>query len=253
MPGADQQDVTDPDADALRPLRRVEVLGEHVLTRLEPADAPGPGYVEKHPTTDQAVAQQVDGVGGRAPGRDLGDGDAPVELALVPNVAERVDVAVTLVVVVDADVVLREAQAAGSDVDVGEQRHLVIRRLGVVDAPMRVERPAERDGQPPVDQPRGGHDPVGGEVVQRPHLRPLVPPTPVDELPEEAAEIAGAQVDVTRSLPGLTRRHDDGGLQPPATTPDCGPAAARRYRPRPQRYRPGVAGSRSMPAGSKIP
>lgn len=68
----------------------------------------------------------------------------PYREAVVRNVAEGIDVAVPLVVVVDADVVFGEAHAPGSDVDVGQHRHLVMRRLGVVDAPCVLSgRPSE--------------------------------------------------------------------------------------------------------------
>ena len=153
--------------------------------------------------------QQVDRPGCCASGGDLHGGRPAVQEAVVRNVAEGVDVAVPLVVVIDADVVLGEAHAPGSDVDVGQHRHLVMRRLGVVDAPLRVERPAERNRHPEANQPGGGGDPVGGEVVEGPHLRPLAPATPVGDLPEELVELAGAEIDAPVSLPTLTRRHQD--------------------------------------------
>ena len=76
--------------------------------------------------------EHVDGVGHGAPGGDLRVGCPAVQDAVVRNVTQGIDVAVPLVVIVDADVVLGEAQAPGSDVDVGQQRHLVIRRVRVV-------------------------------------------------------------------------------------------------------------------------
>jgi hypothetical protein len=142
--GADEEDVAGLDADALRPLCCVEAVGEHVLVRVEPADASDAGYVEEHPATDQAIAQQVDRAGHRPSGGDLCIGDSSIEHAVVHDMTERVDVAVSLVVVVDADVVLGEAHAFGSDVDVGQHGHLVMGRLGVVDAPFVLSaRPSE--------------------------------------------------------------------------------------------------------------
>ena len=55
---------------------------------------------------------------------------AVVEEAVERDVGEGVDVTVALVVVVDADVVLGEADASRADVDVGHHRHVVVRRLG---------------------------------------------------------------------------------------------------------------------------
>ena len=74
-----------------------------------------------------------------APSRgDRGVRLAVVEEAVEGDVGERVDVAVALVVVVEADVVLGEAHAAGADVDVRHHRHAVIRGLGRVHARLGV-------------------------------------------------------------------------------------------------------------------
>jgi hypothetical protein len=142
--GADEEDVAGLDADALRPLCCVEAVGEHVLARVEPADASDAGYVEEHPATDQAIAQQVDRAGHRPSGGDLCIGDSSIEHAVVHDMTAGVDVAVPLVVVADADVVLGEAHASGSDVDVGQHDHLVMGGSGLSMPPFVLSaRPTE--------------------------------------------------------------------------------------------------------------
>ena len=94
-------------------------------------------------------------------------GAAVVEGPVERDVAERVDVAVAVVVVVDADVVLGEAQRPGSDVGVA-------RASSCGDPPARdcrsrsgVQRQAQRHGLAAANEPGGRDDPVGRELVER--------------------------------------------------------------------------------------
>ena len=74
-------------------LGRLEVLGEDGLAGLERVDAAQRGDVEQHAPGDDAGAQAVDAeLGGAVRGDRLGR-VAVVELALVEDVAQRVDVA----------------------------------------------------------------------------------------------------------------------------------------------------------------
>ena len=116
-------------------------------------------------------------------------GHPVVEAALVGDVREGVDVAVALVVVVDADVVLGEAHAAGPDVLVGQHRHVVIRRLGVVDPVLGVERQAERHRDARADEPRRRDHALRREVVERSALGVLGEGAPVRDLREQLPEL----------------------------------------------------------------
>ena len=143
------------DANALLALGGLEVVGGDVLSRLEPRDPAQPRHVEQHAAPDEAVPQDVDRPRlGALRGHGL-LGHRVVEEAVVGDMGEGVDVAVTFVVVVDPDVVLREAHAPGSDVLVGQHGHVVIRRLGIVDAVLGVERQAEGDRDATAHESRG--------------------------------------------------------------------------------------------------
>jgi hypothetical protein len=105
--------------------------------------------------------------------------------------------AVALVVVIDADVVLDETHASGSEVDVGQHRHVVIRRLGTVDALVRLQRTTERDGGSAANESAGGGDPVRGEVIESAALFPLAPAIPISDFFEECPEFFSAHIDAT--------------------------------------------------------
>ena len=111
--------------------------------------------VEQHSTADEAVLEDVDRSVLGARGGQRGLRMTAVEQAVEDDVGEGVDVAVPFVVVVGADVVLGEAHASGADVDVRHHRHAVVRRAGVVDALLRVERLAERDRDAAANEPGG--------------------------------------------------------------------------------------------------
>ena len=112
MTGADQKDVAGSDADVLLLLGRLEVLAEHVIPWLEPGNASPARHVEQHAAADETVLEDVDRAGVRALRGDRRVGFSVVEEAVEGDVAEGIDVAVSLVVVVDADVVLGEADAS---------------------------------------------------------------------------------------------------------------------------------------------
>jgi hypothetical protein len=107
--GAHEQDVAGHDAHTLKAFCRLEVLAEHVVSRFDPGDPARAGCVEQDPATDQAVLEEVDRSHVSCRRRHRGLGGAVEERALERHVAEGVDVRVSLVVVVEADVVLREA------------------------------------------------------------------------------------------------------------------------------------------------
>ena len=118
MAGADEEDVALGHRHALLALGRLEVLAEDVLAGLEPGHPAQPGHVEQHAAADQAVLDDLDRVDRRALRGDGGARLAVVEGAVEGDVAERVDMAVAVVVIVDADVVLGEAERSGPDVDI---------------------------------------------------------------------------------------------------------------------------------------
>ena len=120
---------------------------------------------------------------------------AAVQEAAVRNVAERVDVAVSLVVVVEPDVVLGEALCPRSGVRVRQHRHVVIGRVRIVDAPPSGQRSAERDRDPARDELRGVCDPIGGQIVKSATLASTGPAPPGADLLEERAKLAGGDLD----------------------------------------------------------
>jgi len=93
---------------------------------------------------------------------------AVVQPALERDVAQRVDVAVGIAVVVEGQVVHGEPQQPRADVDVGEHRHVVDGGLGVVGRGPGVQREAQGDGGAVPHEPGGRHDMCGVEMVQRP-------------------------------------------------------------------------------------
>ena len=62
MSGADQQDVALAHADALLALGRLEVLGEDVLTGLEPGHAAKAGDVEQDAASHEPILEHLDRV-----------------------------------------------------------------------------------------------------------------------------------------------------------------------------------------------
>ena len=138
-----------------------------MLTRLQPASPPDSRHVKKNRPADQPVLEDVDGAYLRTLwGHRLGR--LPVEeVAVERHVTQGVNMAVALVVVVDADIVLGEAHRSRSNVHIGQHGHVVIGRLGDIDLSLGDERPAECDGHSIVDQPRGGGRALGGQVAKR--------------------------------------------------------------------------------------
>ena len=112
---------------------------------------------------------------------------------------ERVDVAVAVVVVIGPHVVLGEAHAAGPDVLVGQHRHVMIGRLGVVDPVLCVERQAERHRNPRAHKPGRLDHAVRREVIERAALGVLGEGSPVRYLREQFPELL-----LGHSAPGLS-------------------------------------------------
>ena len=110
-----------------------------MLAGLEPGDTPQPRHVEQHAAPDDAVLDDLDRVDRRALTGDGAARLAVVEGAIEGDMAQRVDVAVAVVVVIGADVVLGEAERPGTDVDVVEHGHVMVRRHRVVDRGLRIQ------------------------------------------------------------------------------------------------------------------
>ena len=84
------------------------------------------------PRLDQAVLGHVDGLAGRLDRADRRlHRQAVVQLAVVDDVAERVDVRVRVAVELDAHEVAGEAECRAADVGVLEHGHMVHDRLGL--------------------------------------------------------------------------------------------------------------------------
>jgi hypothetical protein len=122
----------------------------------------------------------------------LAVGERPVER----HVAQRVDVAVRIAVVVEAHVVLGEAHRSRVGVAAGKHRHVVGGGVRVVRGGQGVQREAQADGAARSHQP-GGRDDVGwGQMVQRAPLIGLAPASPGGDGREERGEVVGADVHI---------------------------------------------------------
>ena len=165
--GSHEKDVAWSHPHALRALRGLEVLPKHVLTRLQPASPRTRGHVKQDGPTDQPILEDVDGAKLCTPwGHRLGR--SPIEeVAVERHVTQGVNMAVPLVVVVDADIVLGEGHRSRPDVHIGQHRHVVVCGLGNIDPSLGDERPAEGNADSVVDQPCGGGRAPGSQVAKR--------------------------------------------------------------------------------------
>ena len=194
MTRADEQDVADVHGHTLVALRGLEVLAENMVTRLDPANPARSRHVEQNAAAYESVLEDVDRT---RLGAELGN--RPIRLAVEEepiegDVAEGVDVTMALVVVVDPDVVLGETQGPGSNVDVGQHRHVVVGGLRNVDPGLGLQRLTERDRDSAPNEPGSRGYPSGGEMVQRPSLPVVVPAAPVGDRVEELAELVRGHV-----------------------------------------------------------
>ena len=190
---AHEQDVAGPHLHSLLLLRRLEVFHEDVLARLEPSHPANARHVEQHTAPHQPVFEHGDGP-------DLGAmrGDRALRLAVEErpvegHVAEGVDVAVAVVVVVEPDVVLGETQRPRADVHIGQHRHVVVGGLGHLEACLGLERLSERDRDAAANQLRRGSGPSRREMVERPSFATL-PTTPVGDRVEELAKLVRCHI-----------------------------------------------------------
>ena len=100
----------------------------------------------------------------------------------------------SVVVVVDAHVVLGKAHGPRPDVDVGQHRHVVVGGLGHIDPRHGLEWLAERDRDSAPNEPGRGGDASGGEMVESSSLAVVVPATPVRDRVEELTELLRGHV-----------------------------------------------------------
>jgi hypothetical protein len=149
-----------------------------VLAGLEPRHAAHPWNVKQNGATGQPVLEDVD-----RPRLTV------EERAVEGHVGEGVDVRMAVVVIVDAHVVLGEADGSRPDVDVGQHRHVIVGGLWNVDTGLGAERLAERDRDAGLDEPSGSGDAIRREVVQGPPPPVIRPAPPVGHRVEELAEL----------------------------------------------------------------
>src|SRR5262249_41139181 len=112
MTGADEEDVPLLDSYSLLALGCFEVLREDALSGLEPGCPALARDIQQDAAADETVFRKVDRLGGGPGERDRVRPEAVVEAISVCDVAERVDVGVAVVVVIDPHVVLGEAHRA---------------------------------------------------------------------------------------------------------------------------------------------
>ena len=141
-------------------------------------DAASARDVQQDATPDDAVLERLDRVGRRAGRRHSFRRNAVVHQAFVGDVAEGVDVTVSVVVIIGAHEVLRELQRARRGVDTGVHRHAVNRRLGIVGGGLGVEPQAQRDADAFADTRGGcGHE-LRPQMIHRAALVSVAPATP---------------------------------------------------------------------------
>ena len=201
MSGANQQDVALAHRDALLTLGRLQVLSEDVLARLEPGHTPQARNVEQDAAPYEPILERLDRVDSGAPLGDRILRPVVVEQTSVANVAERVDVGVTVVVVVEADVILDEVDRFGNRGSVTEPSHVMIRGGRAVGRAMRVQRQAQCHAAAVSHEPRRCRDPIRRQQVKRPALVIGSPASPVAEGIEQRLEVPGTDARATHLRP----------------------------------------------------
>src|SRR6516162_4309581 len=106
----------------LRCFRRDQVIGGHVITRLQPRQPPHPRNVNQQPPADNPVAGHPDGELSRPPGSDRVRADAVEEGAVEDHVTESIDM--TVGVAVDV-----HGQLVHGEMEPGQGTGLVPRRV----------------------------------------------------------------------------------------------------------------------------
>src|SRR5262249_4604909 len=91
MPDPDEDQVALANLDLLVLFGCGQVVGGHVVSRLEPGDAAGPGHVQQHSPAGDAVGGRGDGQLSRAGVADYVGRPVVVEPAVIDDVAEGVD------------------------------------------------------------------------------------------------------------------------------------------------------------------
>ena len=160
MPRPDQQDVALSHPHSLGAPGLIKISREHALARLQPVHVASARHVEQDAAPDKSVLHNLDRLDRCTGGRHRVRRPSVVQGAVVGDVAEGVEVAVRVVVIVDPDVVLSEGEAAGLVLG-AEHRHAVVGGLGVIGLALGVKDAAEADRLPAARQAGGGGDPLG--------------------------------------------------------------------------------------------
>src|SRR5215470_15087295 len=111
MPDPDEDQVALAYLNLLIPFGRGQVIGGHVISRLEPGHPTGSGYVQQYSPADDAVGGRGDGKLGRSGVADNIRWPVVVEPAVIDDVAEGVDVGVGVAMDVHADLVHGEGES----------------------------------------------------------------------------------------------------------------------------------------------
>ena len=155
-----------------RPFGRLELVGEDRRARLEGLLTQELRNVEQDAAGDDAVAQVMNAQLDRPMCRHRLRGVAVVEVALMEDVAQRVEVA-------GGESVRGEGEVVGAVALGGGARHVVGHRGRIVGGGGGVERPGARDPATGPDQRRGRHGDLGRDEVQGTQLIVGTPATPV--------------------------------------------------------------------------
>src|SRR5690606_14728338 len=187
VPRPYHHDVARPDLHILGSFCGDELLCPYLITRFDPGGAPQSRDVDQNPPADDAVPSgfHIAHSGAVRSGRRIWGAaeQSPAEA----DVGQRVEMALTVVVVVGPDEVLDEADAPGAIL--GELRHTVNGGYWIVGPSLRVQRQSQTDGLTGTHQPGRGHDTLRGQEVERAPGRRPVPSGPVRHLVEERVEL----------------------------------------------------------------
>ena len=166
MPDPDEDQVALANLDLLIPFGGGQVVGGHVISRLEPGDAAGSGHVQQYTPADDAVGGRGDGELGRSGVGDYVGRPVVVEPAVIDDVAEGVDVGIGVAVDVHADLVHGEGESIIRRAVTG-LGHLVPGRFGVVSCHAVLDGAGQGHRSPQLHCASRGEHGRGCEVVQR--------------------------------------------------------------------------------------
>ncbi len=183
---AHEQDVAGFDAKAGVLLGALEIVGKDRLAILQERNAARARHVEQNTARDDTVAKLVNAEFERPVRRHVLDRVAVVQLALVEDVAERVDVRGGESVGRDREVVAAPSFRRGPG-------HVVSDRVRILEARLRRQCPRRRHDTTAAHQPRRRRAFLGRDQIQGAELIPFPEAPPVRECLVEGEHLLGGE------------------------------------------------------------